>query len=455
MVAIVLLATLCFLMPEDGIQVGDQTLRLPTLSSILSDSTGRDSVVSPEILYQQQQAELLAREDSGYRAFFTTSSIRIRFPKDSIGMFDGVYQALDQAGKQSVRIMHYGDSQIEEDRISSVIRERFQQQFGGGGAGLQGYFPLYFSLTEQASGTESMPQYYVYGSKSLRRAGSNRYGVLGRVTVPQTASNILYQPKPGMPVRRCHTFNRVALLTRTTEPQNAKVNSRFVSLAPEEPMQINEVPVEDGSKTAMIAFSSLCDVYGVSLHTDTGVTVDNIPLRGCSGTIFTSMSGNQLKTYAQTMNVRLVILQFGGNSMPYLTAGEAVDNYMNSLSRQIKFLQQWMPGVEFLFVGPSDMTQRKKGIKRTYPVLAEVDRKLCAMAHSNGIAYWSMFEAMGGEGSMIRWAESTPALAGKDYVHFTREGAERVGSMLAESLMMGYKYYTWRKDNHQLLEECR
>ena len=30
-----------------------------------------------------------------------------------------------------VRIMHYGDSQIEGDRISGRLRERLQKEFGG------------------------------------------------------------------------------------------------------------------------------------------------------------------------------------------------------------------------------------------------------------------------------------------------------------------------------------
>ena len=32
--------------------------------------------------------------------------------------------------------MHYGDSQIECDRITSLLRQRFQEEFGGMGVGL-------------------------------------------------------------------------------------------------------------------------------------------------------------------------------------------------------------------------------------------------------------------------------------------------------------------------------
>jgi hypothetical protein len=52
------------------------------------------------------------------------------------------------------------------------------------------------------------------------------------------------------------------------------------------------------------------------------------------------------------------------------------------------------------------------------------------MAAEEGIAYWSMYNAMGGHGSMVQWKKN--GLAGSDYVHFTRTGAKKVGKMLCE-----------------------
>jgi len=44
--------------------------------------------------------------------------------------------------KDVVRVLHYGDSQIEGDRISSFLRNRFQKKFGGYGVGLVSPKPL-------------------------------------------------------------------------------------------------------------------------------------------------------------------------------------------------------------------------------------------------------------------------------------------------------------------------
>ncbi|MCA1746491.1 MAG: hypothetical protein LC655_02245, partial [Bacteroidales bacterium] len=55
------------------------------------------------------------------------------------------FSAAEQAGKKGelLRILHYGDSQIENDRMTSLLRYRFQKVFGGSGCGMVPAIPLY------------------------------------------------------------------------------------------------------------------------------------------------------------------------------------------------------------------------------------------------------------------------------------------------------------------------
>jgi lysophospholipase L1-like esterase len=69
----------------------------------------------------------------------------------------------------------------------------------------------------------------------------------------------------------------------------------------------------------------------------------------------------------------------------------------------------------------------------TYPLVPYMDKLLKKMAAEEQIAYWSIYDAMGGKDSMVRWVEI--GLAGSDYVHFTRTGANKMGKMLYEWLM--------------------
>jgi lysophospholipase L1-like esterase len=71
----------------------------------------------------------------------------------------------------------------------------------------------------------------------------------------------------------------------------------------------------------------------------------------------------------------------------------------------------------------------------TYPMVPYLDEALQKMAKEEQIAYWSMYHAMGGKDSMVKWVET--GLAGSDYVHFTRSGATKVGRMLYEWIDKG------------------
>jgi lysophospholipase L1-like esterase len=49
----------------------------------------------------------------------------------------------------------------------------------------------------------------------------------------------------------------------------------------------------------------------------------------------------------------------------------------------------------------------------------------------NETAFISLYELMGGNGSMVRWVEiERPRLAGTDYTHFNFEGADRISRQL-------------------------
>jgi lysophospholipase L1-like esterase len=175
-------------------------------------------------------------------------------------------------------------------------------------------------------------------------------------------------------------------------------------------------------------------LYGISLETDKGVIVDNIPMRGCSGNIFTKIDSVQLSDFYRETNTRLIILQFGGNMIPQTENPSTIRGYVRSTMRQqVRYLRACAPEASILFIGPSDMSTNIDGQMTTYPLVPYMDQQFRKMAQEEGIAYWSMYDAMGGKDSMVRWVEN--GLAGSDYVHFTRAGANNIGKKLYNWLM--------------------
>jgi len=146
------------------------------------------------------------------------------------------------------------------------------------------------------------------------------------------------------------------------------------------------------------------------------------------------------------LNVRLILLEFGGNTMPVIRDEKTIETYCKSLSKQIAYLKKICPEAKILLISPSDMTTKVNGKLSTYPYLPPLIEAMKEAALQNGAAFWNMYEAMGGHNSMIEWVRHSPALAASDYIHFTTKGTERIAALFCEALMVYYDYYRFASD---------
>jgi len=157
-------------------------------------------------------------------------------------------------------------------------------------------------------------------------------------------------------------------------------------------------------------------------------------MRGASGMIFSKMNDEQFSASLKREGYDLIILQFGGNAVPYLKDEAHAGRFARALGRQLSHLQRLYPEAAFLFIGPSDMA-RKEGLEmKSYPLIASLKEQLRSEVMRRGAGYWDLYDVMGGEGSMVAWVEGDPALAVKDYIHFTPKGASKVGNALVDAL---------------------
>ena len=434
--AIAALALLCRFFPEDGIAAGPVTLRFPSLADILNG--GEEDAESPEEIMARRLEAIREARKSDFLEYFTNDPARIYLPDDDLTFFDSLFVALDSAGSRRVRIVHYGDSQIEEDRISSVLRDSLQSRFGGGGPGLLPVLDQYYNFSISEAGSAAPRRYVAYGPSELRGAGG-RYGPLAQKShYDGTVTNTFYPVKANDAPSRY--FNRLTLLSSGSD---LSVRCNGVTLEAEASDDIRHIRFDLPDSTERVSFthSGSHDVYGVMLDRENGVSLDNVPMRGCSGTIFTLLNASQLSDYYNTENVRLIILQYGGNSVPFTRTGEQISKFCEDIAGQIAYLREQAPGAKILFIGPSDMSTSIQGKMQTYKHLPAFIDSLRVTAVRSGAAYWDMFAAMGGQGSMVQWVRQSLPLAGEDYIHFTTRGAAKMGDMLYETLMLYYDYY--------------
>ena len=462
---IALLGVVCVLIPDDGWHIGPLQLRFPTLAEALdlqpqSTTTTLDSLAYIDEIDTIPAIDSIARIDTITAPQIPDSAKGLESPAtvappvqmpaeqstlDTRRHLACFYAALDSASHMPIRIVHYGDSQIEEDRITNILREEWQKQYGGGGVGL---IPLHQTIPTRSirqwiyiDGTIQTAQggpkrYIVYGPRSMRLT-DDAYGVMGQVAVMDStlvagSQDIKLHIEPAGKKRLPHHyFSRVRLLTDS-------VNLTLLSPSINDSLALMDsiytVQLPDSTTQCDVRLQGKGRVYGISLENPTGLIVDNIPMRGCSGNIFTKMDSMQLATFFSQTNTRLIIMQFGGNMIPQTENPSTISGYVRSTMRQqVRYLRACAPQAAILFIGPSDMSTNIDGQMTTYPLVPYMDKQLRKMAEEEQIAYWSMYEAMGGYNSMKAWHDR--GLAGSDYVHFTRTGANKVGKMLYKWLM--------------------
>lgn len=441
--------------PAEGVRIGGKRLRFASYQGHLRDLQERKLDLDSLLLAKQGRFKMQQDTLAYYREFFYEDPDRIYLPDDDYTFFDPVFQAFERAQKEgkTVRVVHYGDSQIELDRISSNLRDALQERFGGEGTGM---FPA-LTRTPMASISHSaaggMAGFPMVGDSLTRRAGHNRYGPLSQVVSVQGSGTVsLRALRQKSTLERVKHFSSVSVLYgRASDDFSVTAQSDTLKPRPVTKKQDGLVwitwkfskPVDK----ATLRFTGNAEVYGIATDGKAGVTVDNVPLRGSTGTILTHIDKDLMKNAYLLDDTRLIILQFGGNFVPAAGSSKAISGYMDKVRDQIAWFQEAVPGGKVLFIGPSDMAawDEEDGRLHTYRRLAEVVDSLKAVTLKCGAAYWDLYGMMGGANSMPQWVRHKPALAGPDYVHFTPAGAKVVGETLSQSLLTYYDFYDLRK----------
>jgi lysophospholipase L1-like esterase len=165
-----------------------------------------------------------------------------------------------------------------------------------------------------------------------------------------------------------------------------------------------------------------------------GLYLDNFAWRGNTGTSFRDISSEMMKDFNRYLDYKLIILSFGQNMVS--TGNVNFGWYESQMVNVINDLKRDFPQASILLVSVGDRAVKKGTKFATDPnilKMVEVQKKI---ANSTGITFWNMFESMGGEGSIVSWANS--GLAYKDYGHISLDGSKKVANMLSRAIIDAY-----------------
>ena len=437
------LASLGAVFPADGIDIANRHLGFASLHTLAHRTEHTPIDTTPA-----EAPEMLQLRDSVnyYRRLVADGDLRFWQPDPHY--LDAFWHRAERARRdgRTLRILHYGDSQIEMDHISSRLRSHLQQRFGGGGPGMLPFRTITPSLTVSQGATGTLTHLSSFGDSTVVRSRGN-YGPMMQCfrMADGSASVSLRASKSKSVDDRAKRFSRVTLLfnnrghrlsTDLTDRQHKVTLSRTADTS-----GIGSLVwvLDSSSNNLRLNVRGNADLYGILVDDGPGLAVDNIPMRGCSGQQFTLVPANMLSPAYAQMDIGLIILQFGGNSVPYLKTPKQISTYCQSLGRQIDHVRRCCPSAKVLFIGPSDMSTRLRGQLQTYPIIPQLIDSLAATATAHGAAFWSIYHAMGGQNTMPEWTRQ--GLAGQDYIHFSQRGADLMGDRLAQALDNNYTLY--------------
>ena len=113
------------------------------------------------------------------------------------------------------------------------------------------------------------------------------------------------------------------------------------------------------------------------------------------------------------------------------------------MDESIQHLKAAFPTASILVVSVSDRGQRgQDGLMHTMPGVVELMQFQRKMASDNHVAFWNLYEAMGGDGSIARMKDEKQA--NLDYTHINFNGGKALAQIFFDALMNGRDNYKRR-----------
>ena len=190
-----------------------------------------------------------------------------------------------------------------------------------------------------------------------------------------------------------------------------------------------EWQTKPGATVVLDGASGDPEIFGVIVEsTEPGVVVDTLGINGARIATPLAWEAEPWLDAAKRRHPSLAVLAYGTNEVGDQVAAR---RYGPELASLVERVRQAAPETDCLVVGPTD---REGPDWTTLPRVAEIDAVERETAVRAGCAFFSAFDAMGGEGSLKRWADQNPPLAGTDHVHLTPRGYAELGAKMQAEL---------------------
>ena len=376
---------------------------------------------------------------------------------------------------QPVEVLQIGDSHTAGDFIASGVRVRLQGKFGEAGRGVMPPgVPFKFYGPRQVDVTQS-DGWTLEPSFPMTPGQPGHFGLAGwRLTSTKPGATVTLTADPEALFDRAQVCALAApgagelLVTAGTRQARIKLGegAQRPLCTPvdfDSPQKTLEIRAE-GPPVTLLSFGTW--------RRRAGISWSNLGVIGTELFDFAARDDGVLAEELRAYRPQLIVLAYGTNdgNRQILDA----KSYEQLMRAQIRRLKRMAPGAAILVMGPPDadtirpdipedgvhnlnfdcapltdaeranyaqlVAAKDPALARWYPFLnlnpvREAQRTAAA---TEGVAFWDWEARMGGPCTAHKLSRPGVGLMRGDHVHFTNDGGDWIGGMLADDLMAAY-----------------
>lgn len=364
------------------------------------------------------------------------------FNKSALEKF---HNKLQNPNGKKISVMWLGDSHIQPDIVTEVVRKKFQKEYGDAGRGI--LFPWSTARTYSSLQYTSTHVGPWSCSRSIEPWPRYELGVQGatcKVKVPNSYFTLTFQ----VPVPKEYTVLRVYCKKapnmfdfQIIEGVNRQT-IKIMDADPDLPYIEVKIPSVKKSITLKViknnALQNDFEFYGMSLETEgTGFIMHTCGIGGAqfSAPLYQKRFMEQLPAFEPD----LIILDYGGNDYYY-------DNTIRptleaDIVQIIKNIRKVAPNASIIITTTMDLIRRGWSLPAG-PKYTELIRKICK---ENDCGYYDWFYISGGQHAMWKWVKA--GIAQPDYIHLTMKGYQLKGDLFYDALQTTFTSLKDGKDS--------
>ncbi len=350
------------------------------------------------------------------------------------------FNKLQMTGSRKLRILHIGDSHVQADIFTGLIRNKMQDLFGKGGRGM--IFPYVTARTHAAYDYyTSRSGDWKYG-KNTQRVPDYDLGMSGVTAWTQDRNagfrivfNQFYYPAENRKVRvyckgSAKSYELMLFVNGNKQDTvwfhaNQDGLNYVEAYLPETPKVLDfQLKRTDTTQTFF-------ELHGVELQTidEAGVLYSSVGINGAhfKSILNQKLMGPQLQQFLPD----LVVVDVSGNE--YYNGGLQKGSFTSRLDSILKRIKQYAPGASVLVSCSQDINRYRYYSVADCGPAADLAREI---AFNNGCAFYDYFKVSGKRYSMNKWFAH--GLAKYDRVHLTYAGYATKAELFTNAILNTY-----------------